>query len=161
MNNEEWNNSKNALEMLKALKAHSEKDYLNRRNSLQRYFIKCCQKKLFLLPLPEFKNGLEVTSKYIKNQASRKDVSKQNWKTEGEVFNIEYNGQPTIVSRCLRLVRIKTGLPHNKAKEYAVRFGYFIDWTTLYATDFNGEIPEIHSNFFSSEILKREIRNPF
>lgn len=161
MNNEQWNSSNDAVEMLVALKEHSENEFLGRVNSLQRFYIKCCRKKLFLLSSPEFKNGLDVAEAYIRGRASRKDVSDQNWKTEGEVFGIEYNTYPMEIRSSMIKVRLFTRLRHKEAREYAVNLGYFIDWSMLYATDFNGEIPKHHSQFLLPDILKNEIRNPF
>ena len=161
MNKEQWSQSNDAIEMLVALKEQSEDVFLKRVRSLQRFYIKCCRKKLFLLSQEEFKNGLDIAEAYISNRATRKDVSEQNWKTEGEVFGIEYGTDPIDTANCLKKVRIHTGLSQNKAKEYAVNLGYFIDWTMLYATDFNGEIPAQYSRFLLPELLKNEISNPF
>ena len=161
MNNEQWVKSNDAIEMLVALKDQSEDNFLKSVKSLQRFYIKCCRKKLFLLSQEEFKNGLDIAEAYISNRATRKDVSKQNWKTEGEIFGIEYGTDPISTARCLKKVRIHTGLSHNEARDYAVNLGYFIDWSMLYATDFNGKIPTQYSRFLLPGVLKNEIRNPF
>jgi len=154
---EDWSTSKDAVEMLRYLKAESEVRYLKNTKILQLYYIKCCRERLFLLKSKEFKRGLDIAEDYVFNRATLKQVYDQNWATEGAVFGIEYNTYPNENLESLFKIRLYQNLDHEAAHRYAINLGYFIDWVMLYATDFNGEIPEGYQEFLSADILRTSI----
>jgi len=161
MSADTWLSSNNALEMLESYKAYDEKCFLNTVNQLQVYYILCCKKQLSLLPQREFQEGLESAEKFVRNEISKEELNRQNWKTEGAVFGMDYDTSSEINDSIYKNIAISKEITEEEAKNFAVSYGYFIDWTMLYACSFNGRIPYKYELFLDADILRESIKCPF
>ena len=160
MNNEQWENSEDVVEMLEALFDYHKFDVLKRVNELQLFYVECCKEHLHLLPQKEFKIALDYAMNYLNKEVSANEISKQNWYTEAAVFGMDYDEEmehKIIYENISKKLKISLG----DSKKHAVSLGYFIDWASLYSTSFNGQIPYQYSKFLNEKILRRIIRDPF
>ena len=160
MNNEQWNNSEDVIEMLEALFDYHKFDVLKRVNELQLFYVECCKEYIYLLPQKEFKIALDYAMKYLSKEVSSSEISEQNWYTEAAVFGMDYDEEMEQRSIYENIAE-KLNLSVDDSKKYAVTLGYFIDWTSLYATSWNGKIPYQYSEFLNEEILRKIIKEPF
>ncbi|MDM3870146.1 hypothetical protein QSV34_02125 [Porticoccus sp. W117] len=161
MDNTEWNSTKDVILMLTELKNHNEERFNGYVKDLQLFYIDCCEQKLDLLPQESFKIALRTAESFINGGVTNEQVSHQNWYTEADVFGMDYDEPPFDNREIYENISQKLGLTFDDARDYAVRLGYFIDWSSLYAQSFNGRIPKQHSEFLDSEILKKYIVEPF
>ena len=160
MDNEQWENSEDAVEMLEALFDYHKLDVLKLVNELQLFYVECCKKHLHLLPQKEFKIALDYAMNYLNKEVSVNEINEQNWYTEAAVFGMDYDDKMQHKSIYGNISK-ELNISLSDSKKYAVNLGYFIDWVSLYATSFNGQIPYRYSELLNEEILKRIIRNPF
>ena len=160
MNNEQWKNSEDVIEMLEALFDYHKFDVLKRVNELQLFYVECCKEQLYLLPQKEFKIALDYAMNYLNKEVTSAEISEQNWYTEAAVFGMDYDEEMEHRSIYENISK-KLNLSLDDSKKYAVTLGYFIDWVSLYATSFNGQIPYQYSELLNKEILQRIIRDPF
>lgn len=161
MNNQDWNQSNDALAMLIALKNYDEQTFNDYVNELQRFYIDCCNQKLFLLPQVDFRTALSTAEDFLNKSVSNEQVSHQNWYTEAAVFGMDYDEPPYEHAEFYENIAKILNLSFKDARHYAIDLGYFIDWASLYAQSFNGRIPQQHYQFLRADLLRKHLPSPF
>ncbi len=160
MNNKQWKECDNSIDMLEALFDYYEFDILKKVYDLQLFYVECCKSHLDVLPQKEFKIALDYAMQFVRNEISSEEINNQNWYTEAVVFGMDYDEEMEYKSIYISISE-KLDLSLNDSKAYAVSLGYFIDWVSLYATSFNGKIPYQYSKFLNEDILRKIIKSPF
>ncbi|MEP0177852.1 MAG: hypothetical protein ABJH28_10895 [Paraglaciecola sp.] len=159
MNNQEWKVSKKAAEMLSAL---NEEHKCKFKVELQLFFIDCCKSKLYLLPHDEFKIALDLADKFASGSVSLEKVREYNWYTESAVFSMDYDTDTEKNLKIYNKIKDELGLPNIlDARAFAISLGYFIDWSSLYLSDFDGKTPNNYEQFLEAELLRKRIDAPF
>lgn len=161
MNNQDWELSNDALAMLIALKDYDEQVFSGYINELQRFYIDCCKKKLFLLPQIDFRTALTTAEDFINKLVSSEQVSNQNWYTEAAVFGMDYDEPPFEHIAIYENIAKTLDMSVEDARNFAIGLGYFIDWASLYAQSFSGRIPQQHKKFLSADLLRKHLPSPF
>lgn len=99
--------------------------------------------------------------KFINKEVSSNEISDQNWYTEAAVFGMDYEENSKDNEGIYKEISKKRNLSLEDSRKHAIELGYFIDWTSLYATSFNGQIPYNYSKFLNENLLRKNIIDPF
>lgn len=159
MNNQQWNNSESAADMLSALNDALKEEC---KTELQLFFIDCCKRYLHLLPHKEFRTALELAEQFSSGLISKQQVSEYNWYTEAAVFSMDYDTDTQKNMEIYKNIEEKLSLPNIlDARSFAVSLGYFIDWTSLYLSDFDGKTNNDYARFWDAALLRKRIHEPF
>jgi hypothetical protein len=159
MNNQQWSNSESAVEMLSALTDEEKHKF---KIELQLYFIDCCKYYLHLLPHKEFRVALELAEQFSSGLITAEKVRDYNWYTESAVFSMDYDTDTNRNMEIYTNIEEKLSLPNIlDARAFAVSLGYFIDWTSLYLSDFDGKTNNEHEQFWDANMLRKRIHEPF
>ena len=160
MTNEEWNKSDDAITMLQALKLNSADNFMKISHELHAYYVECCREHLYLWPEPDFSAALSFTTNYSLENYTDK-IREHDYRVEGSIFGLQYNPDTKESQGIINRVSELVYLSKEESFEYAVNFGYFVDWVLLYIESWNGRIPIKYAKYLNSEILKRHIEQPF
>ena len=159
MNNKQWSNSESAVEMLSALNDELRNKF---KIELQLYFINCCKHYLHLLPHEEFLVALELAEQFSSGLISVEKVRDYNWHTESAVFSMDYDTDTDRNMKIYTNIEEKLNFPNIlDARSFAILLGYFIDWTSLYLSDFNGKTNNNYERFWDANMLRKRIHKPF
>jgi len=159
MNNQQWSKSESAVEMLSALTDELKQKF---KIELQLYFIDCCNHYLHLLPHKEFRVALDLAEQFSSGLIPVEKVRDYNWYTEGAVFSMAYDVDTAENMEIYTNIEVKLSLPNIlDARAFAISLGYFIDWTSLYLSDFDGKTNNEYKQFWDANMLRKRIDKPF
>ena len=129
---------------------------------LQLFFIDCCRLYLYLLPHEEFRVALDLAEDYASDQISLDKVREYNWYTESAVFSMDYDIDTEKNLAIYENIQEKLSLQNIlDARAFAISLGYFVDWTSMYLSDFAGKTNDKYERFLDADLLRRRIREPF
>ncbi len=160
MTNEDWNRSDNPIEMLEALKSYSAPDFIGRIKLLQTFYIECCRKYLSLWPDSDFIAALDFAENHS-SEHNKEELKKHDYNVEGSIFALQYNPETETSQKIINHICKLTNLSKDESFDYAVSFGYFVDWVLLYRGSWNGKIPVEYAHFLDANILRKHIKQPF
>jgi len=159
MNNQQWSNSESAVEMLSALTDELKQKF---KIELQLYFIDCCKHYLHLLPHEEFRVALDLAEQFSSGLIPVEKVRDYNWYTESAVFSMDYDIDTAKSMEIYTNIQDKLSLFNIlDARAFAISLGYFIDWTSLYLSDFDGKTNNEYKQFWDPNMLRKRIEKPF
>lgn len=65
------------------------------------FYVACARRIFPLLPQEESRAGIRIAEKYLAGDATRQELSAQNWSTEGAAFVFDYDTEPDEIAKWL------------------------------------------------------------
>ncbi len=153
MRKEDWANSQNAQEMLRALNVE-QPDYLQSQIAqLHKYLIACSWKHKHLIPQLNLRNGLKGAEKWLAGDLSNEVLNNLNWYAEAEAFKLDYAKTPEEIIELREMfagVSELDDMTFSRARQLMNDAAYFAEGSMMYSTI--DKLPWVGS-LFTSQFL--------
>ena len=163
MNKEDWAQSGNAPQMLKALHQEQPKFFASQIPQLHRFLIACCWKHKHLIPQHHLRNGLRGAEKWLEGEVTSDELNKLNWYAEAEAFAFDYAKTEDDFNKLRKLIASVpelNGMPFSEAKQLMQNAAYFAECAMIYS-NFR-DLPWIGrlftSPFLCADLLRQHIK---
>lgn len=162
MTNDEWNESFDALDMLRSLHRSLPKDRrIELAPVLHRYYLACCQRIRYLLPQPSIKEGLKGAEDFLDGKIDWDKLNELNRHAEAECFNFETDEWEEDIRLMIAAVPELEYLPYPEARQLMKRAAYFADRAIIFSHLKDTLRPPKREDFLCPKLLREFLQTPF